>query len=353
MLSLGGHGHCLSLVLIAAYALALAWYAIAGLADARRCVYAVSPPDPPGGAGLTWTTLNHSALFVFRPESRFDGAGDPASAALADRETDRSCLADVIDGRSLSALDGAGDAGRRLVLVRATRNCLRPIWFVRLRMVAVAWFLYALFVTLHQRRRMFGVVSPPHVPIAPATYLLNYASRIVSSVMRSYPYTKVARLMCELSLQRQALTQIFEADPITFLHHRPAVGAAVCCETLCRLAAQGLLVGSALVPRGECRRAYPLFLSLLTWGFVGAVAIVEACHGWWWWRRRSAARRKEADDCAGRAARPSGLSRMCGRCCATVLSGIVMRLVYLVTVVAVVIVALRYEQDIQRRLFDT
>ncbi|ADO13775.1 envelope glycoprotein K [Saimiriine alphaherpesvirus 1] len=351
MLSFGGREHCLTLILLSAYVVALAWYIVAGITGARRCIYAVSPPSSPNSGGLAWTTFNHSALFVFRPASQFDGIGDPAVADDADRGMDHSCLTDVVDGRALSAFDDARDTGRRLVLVRATRNCLRPLWFGQLRLVVVAWFLYAIHVALHQRRRMFGVVSPPHGEIPPATYLLNYAARIICSAMGSYPYTKMAQLMCELSLQRRALAQIFQADPVTFLHHRPTIGIAVACEALCRLSAQALIASSALLSHGECARAYPLFLALLTWGFVAVIALVEACRAWCWWRRRGVAADASGDTEGKRSTRPSGLNRMCGRCCATVLSGIVMRLVYLATVVAVVVVALRYEQDIQQRIF--
>ncbi|SCL76895.1 Envelope glycoprotein K precursor [Human alphaherpesvirus 1 strain 17] len=113
-----------------------------------------------------------------------------------------------------------------------------------------------------------------------------------------------------------------------------------------RFVAVGLIVGTAFISRGACAITYPLFLTITTWCFVSTIGLTEL----YCILRRGPAP-KNADKAAA-PGRSKGLSGVCGRCCSIILSGIAVRLCYIAVVAGVVLVALHYEQEIQRRLFD-
>lgn len=337
MLAVRSLQHLTTVIFITAYGLVLAWYIVFGASPLHRCIYAVRPAGAHNDTALVWMKINQTLLFLGPPTAPPGGAWTPHA---------RVCYANIIEGRAVSLPAIPGAMSRRVMNVHEAVNCLEALWDTQMRLVVFGWFLYLAFVALHQRRCMFGVVSPAHSMVAPATYLLNYAGRIVSSVFLQYPYTKITRLLCELSVQRQTLVQLFEADPVTFLYHRPAVGVIVGCELLLRFVALGLIVGTALISRGACAITHPLFLTITTWCFVSIIALTEL---YFILRRGSAP--KNAEPAAPRG-RSKGWSGVCGRCCSIILSGIAVRLCYIAVVAGVVLVALRYEQEIQRRLFD-
>ncbi|QPO25187.1 envelope glycoprotein K [Bovine alphaherpesvirus 2] len=325
--------HITTLALMLAYGVMLGWYIILGADPLHRCVYAVTPAGAPNGSRVEWVRRNESMVFITRPQA---GRGDRGQTEI--------CYATLISGESVSTPGMSADSGPRVMHVHAAINCLEVLWHTQLRLILIGAFAYLASAALHQRRCMFGVASPAHKMVAPATYLLNYAARIMSSVMLRYPYTKIARLLCELSVRRQSLVSLFEADPITFLYHRPTIGLALGGELLFRLAAQGIFFGTALIPRGECANAYPLFLTIMTWCFVATIALAEA---YAMIKPSSKAPEKPG------ASKHGGLYRICNRCCSTILSGLAIRLCYVAVVVGVVIVALQYEREIQRRIFET
>ncbi|AIA09548.1 envelope glycoprotein K [Macacine alphaherpesvirus 1] len=337
MLAVRSLRHLTTLCLVTAYGLVFGWYVVFGASPAHRCIYAVRPVGAGNDTAPAWMRTNKSLLFL--------SGGRPA--AEDPRDPTALCRGDVIGGHAVSLPSAPPGSGPRVMIVHEAVNCLAALWDTQVRLIAVSWFLYLAFVTLHQRRCMFGVVSPAHKMVAPATYLLNYAGRVVSSVLLRYPYTKITRLLCELSVQRQSLVEIFEADPVTFLYHRPAIGTAVGCEILLRVASQGLIASTAIVPWGACTIAYPLFLNIITWCFVSAILLAEAYF---------VARGDSAPPGSEKGPRPpkrGGLAGICGRCCSIILSGIAVRLCYVAIVAVVVVVAFRYEQEIQRRIFDT
>ncbi|ARS01766.1 envelope glycoprotein K [Macacine alphaherpesvirus 1] len=336
MLAVRSLRHLTTLCLVTAYGLVLGWYVVFGASAAHRCIYAVRPAGASNETAPAWMRMNKSLLFLSGGRAPAEDPRDPTAL----------CRGDVIGGHAVSLPPESGGAGLRVMIVQEAVNCLAALWDTQVRLVAVSWFLYLAFATLHQRRRMFGVVSPAHKMVAPATYLLNYAGRVVSSVLLRYPYTKITRLLCELSVQRQSLVAIFEADPVTFLYHRPAIGTAVGCEILLRVASQGLIASTAIVPWGACAVAYPLFLNIITWCFVSAILLAEL---YFVMRGESPPPGPEKGP---RPPRRGGLAGICGRCCSIILSGIAVRLCYVAVVAVVVVVAFRYEQEIQRRIFD-
>ncbi|AAU88120.1 envelope glycoprotein K [Cercopithecine alphaherpesvirus 2] len=333
MLAVRSLRHLTTLCLVTAYGLVLGWYVVFGASPARRCIYAVRPVGASNDSAPAWMRVNKSLLLLSGERAPPEDPRDPAAL----------CRGDVIGGHAVSPPPGSG---LRVVVVHEAVNCLAALWDTQVRLVATSWFLYLAFVALYQRRCMFGVVSPAHKMVAPATYLLNYAGRVVSSVLLRYPYTKLTRLLCELSVQRQSLVEIFEADPVTFLYHRPAIGTAVACEILLRLASQGLIVSTAVVPWGACAIAYPMFLNIITWCFTSAILLAEL---YFVIRGDSAPPGPEKGP---RPPKRGGLAGVCGRCCSIILSGIAVRLCYVAVVAVVVVVAFRYEQEIQRRIFD-
>nr|AWW11907.1 UL53 [Human alphaherpesvirus 1] len=337
MLAVRSLQHLSTVVLITAYGLVLVWYTVFGASPLHRCIYAVRPTGTNNDTALVWMKMNQTLLFLGAPTHPPNGGW---------RNHAHICYANLIAGRVVPFQVPPDAMNRRIMNVHEAVNCLETLWYTRVRLVVVGWFLYLAFVALHQRRCMFGVVSPAHKMVAPATYLLNYAGRIVSSVFLQYPYTKITRLLCELSVQRQNLVQLFETDPVTFLYHRPAIGVIVGCELMLRFVAVGLIVGTAFISRGACAITYPLFLTITTWCFVSTIGLTEL----YCILRRGPAP-KNADKAAA-LGRSKGLSGVCGRCCSIILSGIAVRLCYIAVVAGVVLVALHYEQEIQRRLFD-
>ncbi|BAP00733.1 envelope glycoprotein K [Pteropodid alphaherpesvirus 1] len=327
--------HLTTLFLITAYGLVLAWYIVFGANPNHRCIYAVRPVLSPNTTAPIWTKVDKSMVLL---------APQPLPPQNAH---ERICYANLINGKSVALPTAAGEMSHSVMYVCEAVNCLRSLWYTEMRLIVASWFMYLAFVALYQRRRMFGVVSPAQKMVAPATYLLNYAGRIVSSVLLKFPYTKITRLLCELSVQRQSLVQLFEADPITFLYHRPTIGCIVGCEILLRLGAQGLIMGTALVTWGECAITYPLFLSIATWCFVSIITLLEM-----YAMLRKVGSPPHATP-AATSTRKSGLRSICGRCCSIILSGIAVRLCYVAIVAVVVIIVLHYEQEIQRRLFET
>ncbi|AFR32498.1 envelope glycoprotein K [Leporid alphaherpesvirus 4] len=326
--------HITTIALMVTYTATLGWYIILGSDPLHRCVYAVTPASAPNGSATKeWVRNNKSMVFIAR-----NAHGKPRGG-----HSD-VCYAMLMSSDSVSGPDVEEMSGPRLMHVHDAVNCLEQLWHTQMLLILAGAFAYVASSALYQRRCMFGVVSPAHKMVAPATYLLNYASRIVSSVALKYPYTKIARLLCELSVRRRSLVMLFEADPITFLYHRPSIGVALCEELLLRLAAQGMIFGTALIARGECSKAYPPFLTIVTWCFVVAIALSET------YAMLVHAPKPQADPAPGRR---SSAYRICSRCCSTILAGLAVRLCYIFVVVSIVIIALQYERKIQQRIFET
>ncbi|QOD40229.1 gK [Macropodid alphaherpesvirus 2] len=300
-----------------------------------HCIYAVAPVGPNQTQG-EWMPANPSILML--------GGASPRPHVT---DTVRACYADLVFDATLSVQRTPSAANHRVVRVHKIVNCLQSLWFAELRLITAAWVAYLAFIVLHQRRRMFGIVTPAYkmTPITP--YLLNYASDLMATIVLKLPYPRMSRLLGELSVSRQKHVRVFERDPITFLYCHPSVGLAIGGELLCKLTAHGFVIATAIITLEHCNITYPKLLTLTIWLFVGSIAIFELYIAF---RTPSGPHQPPPTGIQA----PTGVRTggICGQCCSIFLSGIAMRLLYICIIVVAVITALKYEQTIQQHLLN-
>ncbi|AFC61828.1 glycoprotein K [anatid alphaherpesvirus 1] len=340
---LGGRIVFMALLLLATtYTVFLLWFGTNGMVGRHWCVYAVSPIEnaSSGALNVTWEAYNETQLFISSP-----------NGASMTNKFDAICGVDVLDKTAAASLNRNQAIRNRIRIVSAARNCVASIWTTHFFFASLTVMFYATFICMRQHRRMFGVFRVQKEFISPTRYPLSYAVRVIASNVAGCKYSKMARLMCELATIRSSFSRGFVNDPITssvrhkttavlFLLEVTTHGIAQCCV---------MMAFSAL--HGPCAAAYPLYFKVITGIYVAIVAIVELfvmltpgptdkkiMVGETTERKQSRVM--------------SGLTSVCANCCATLMSGLFVKLLHLASIIGLVFLFLWYERKVQEMLFS-
>ncbi|ASW27052.1 envelope glycoprotein K [Beluga whale alphaherpesvirus 1] len=297
---------------------------------AHTCVYATRDHGPTPGP-LTWGPYDTSVLYF----------ANLSSMAATMTAFDGPCDVAAINASYASVIHGPLVARAKTVF--GARNCRARLWREQLKWMAVAWLLYATFVYLRQERSMFGVFRDERA-LTPATlYTLNYAAGVMAATVLRLPYTKFARLLCEFEAVRRAACYEFRVDPVTFLWHHATAGLLLAAEFAARLGARVIATLTIVIVDPPCAQAFPLYVRIVEWVFLGVVLCVEVTDALY-----SATPRPARD---GDARAQAGSTQLCINCCSTLVAGVVMKLVYVGAIVGGIALLLHYEHRAQVRLF--
>ncbi|AVT50596.1 envelope glycoprotein K [Cervid alphaherpesvirus 3] len=328
---LGGRTVNLAALALLTAHLALAMWAALAAPLRERCVLAARA----GGANgsLRWELRDPGAVYVW------GGAGN------ATRAVDAPCLHAVVRHVPPPLLDGDEALHGRVRAVAGARDCRAYLWSAQARGALLAWLLYVAFVYLRQERRMFGLCRNEADLLSPGGYTLNYAAAALAALADHGPYTKLARLMCELSARRRALAADFRLDPLGCAWRHPGLLLPLAAEGLARLGARLAAAGSVGVAHAPCAAAYPLYLKVWAWVHVAAFAGLELASLLY----RKPARRRGGAAAAGEGGE-SGVRKVCVNCCSTLLAGLLVKALYLAAIVGGVIALLHYEHSLRLQL---
>ncbi|AVT50726.1 envelope glycoprotein K [Cervid alphaherpesvirus 2] len=327
---LGGRTANLAALALLTAHLALALWAALAAPLRARCALAARDAAADGNGSLRWELRDPAAVYVW------GGAGNASAAAV-----DPACLP-LVARRLPPRLLADDEALRgRVRAVAAARDCRAYLWAAQARAALLAWLLYVAFVYLRQERRMFGLCRGEADFLSPGGYTLNYAAAALAAVANRGPYTKLARLMCELSLRRRALAADFRRDPISCAWRSPGLLLPLAAEGLARLGARLAVASGVGLAHAPCALAYPLYLRVWAWLCVVAFAALELA---------SLLYRKPARPRGGGEGGESGLRKVCVNCCSTLLAGLLVKALYLAAIVGGVVALLHYEHSLRLRL---
>ena len=336
----GKPSHIIILTLITTYAVFTVWYSIHAN-TINKCVYATVPLDGPSIKNFSWTVYNTSLIYVLSSSgnyANYDGLSG----------YDYICRKDLALEPKISAIEGDENVKRRMRIVMGTRNCQAYLWCVHLKLITITWIFYITFMFLRHERRIFGPFRDRCEFIHPAGYTLNYTTRVISQTLLHCHYTEFARLMCEVSIQRQFLSQQFKIDPVTFLYKHPYIAIFIAVETAMHLTAKVVLMGTVALVYTPCAQTYPLYVKILAWIFVSAVFLVDVIAIFY---NRPQKPKEGSEDAVSRSR--GGTNGIFTNCCSTILAGLMVKIFYVSIIIGAVVVLLRYEQRIQINLFGS
>ncbi|AFV53365.1 envelope glycoprotein K [bovine alphaherpesvirus 1] len=331
---LGGRTVNLAALALLTAHLALALWAALAAPLRERCALAVRATGANGS--LRWELRDPGAVYVW---------GGANNATLA---ADAPCRHAVVQHIPPGLLDGDEALHGRVRAVAGARDCRAYLWSAQARSALLAWLLYVAFVYLRQERRMFGICRNDADFLSPGGYTLNYAAAALAAVVGHGPYTKLARLMCELSARRRALAVNFRLDPLGCAWRRPGLLLPLLAEGLARLGARIAAASSVGITHAPCAAAYPLYLKIWAWVHVALFAGLELVSLLY----RKPARRRGGSAVAGDGGDggESGIRKVCVNCCSTLLAGLLVKALYLAAIVGGVIALLHYEHNLRLRL---
>ncbi|CAA06080.1 glycoprotein K [Bovine herpesvirus type 1.1] len=316
-----------ALALLTAHLALALWVALAARCQRCACVRATAR-----NGSLRWELRSPGAVYVW---------GGANNATLA---ADAPCRHAVVQHIPPGLLDGDEALHGRVRAVAGARDCRAYLWCAQARGGLLAWLLYVAFVYLRQERRMFGLCRNDADFLSPGGYTLNYAAAALAAVVGHGPYTKLARLMCELSARRRALAVDFRLDPLGCAW-RPRAALPLLAEGFARLGARIAAAGSVGITH-PCAAAYPLYLKIWAWVHVALFAGLELVSLLY---RKP---RRRGGTCAGDGGDggESGIRKVCVNCCSTLLAGLLVKALYLAAIVGGVIALLHYEHNLRLRL---
>nr|WGL40885.1 envelope glycoprotein K UL53 [Psittacid alphaherpesvirus 6] len=332
------------------------------------CVYATVPDvdrvDP--ATNFTWEALNASLIYV--PWSSVETVDNAdISSLLSLGIHDLSCTEPLLSIAAAAAIEAKTSGRQRLRLVVGARNCSAYLWNCHIRLLLLSIVGYCVFYTLRSCRRMFGVVRFAKDVVSPTRYAWNYAARVLATTIVKRRYCKMAAFMCELSMHRNCANRRFVSDPISYFYYNPLVALIVLTEAVVRIMAQCAAlatIGSLTVP---CVALYSIAFQALTGAFVAAIILSElvlllsagpaetyAAFGESGYRTKST----DKELGGGNTVMPTKAERSAPAvifttCCATVLSGLFVKLLHVLFVIGVIVILVRYEQKLQAALFGT
>nr|WHT50046.1 envelope glycoprotein K [Bovine alphaherpesvirus 5]WHT50121.1 envelope glycoprotein K [Bovine alphaherpesvirus 1]WHT50207.1 envelope glycoprotein K [Bovine alphaherpesvirus 1]WHT50295.1 envelope glycoprotein K [Bovine alphaherpesvirus 1] len=324
---LGGRTANLAALALLTAHLALALWAALAAPLRERCVLASG-----ANGSLRWELRDPGAVYVW-------GGADNATRAV-----DAPCLHALVRRIPPGLLDGDEALHGRVRAVAGARDCRAYLWSAQARGALLAWLLYVAFVYLRQARRMFGLCRNDADLLSPGGYTLNYAAAALAAVAGHGPYTKLARLMCELSARRRALAADFRLDPLGCAWRHPGLLLPLAAEGLARLGARVAAAGSVGVAHAPCAAAYPMYLKIWAWVHVAAFAALELVSLLY----RKPPRRRAGGGAAGDG--ESGIRKVCVNCCSTLLAGLLVKALYLAAIVGGVVALLHYEHSLRLQL---
>ncbi|QBN85173.1 envelope glycoprotein K-like protein [Phocid alphaherpesvirus 1] len=336
MLFGGKTSHLTILGFITIYAIFTVWYSMQ-TNTINKCVYATLPINHQGLSNFSWSIHNNSLIYALVSNRDFS-------------ETDGLSGYDYICRKDLAMEEKIRDIGdesvrNRVRIVLGTRNCQAYIWCVHLKLITITWLLYIAFIYMRQERRMFGPFRNYNEFIIPSGYTLNYTTRVVSKTLLNCYYTKFARLLCEVSMQRQSLSSSFRIDPISFIWKKPYIGIMIMIETALHLSARIILMGTIGLVYTPCAQTYPLYVKIVSCFFVFIVFMIEIIA--MFYKKTN----KENEQSKQNISNVSGSRGIFTSCCSTLLAGLLSKLFYISIIIGAVIILLHYEQRIQINLF--
>ncbi|QPI70116.1 envelope glycoprotein K [Equid herpesvirus 6] len=325
--------HLAALGLITAYAVFTVWYTLSSGLN-HTCVYATVPLNNPNATTATWGVFNATVVYAY-PEAGTRRFSDGLSGF------DHVCRGGWINESSLEVLRTWNGLHEKVRIVLGTRNCHAYLWNVHLRMIAVAWLLYVTFMSLRQERRLLGPLRNPNEFLPPTGYTLNYAAYAIANTVLRTHYTKFARLLCEATLRRTALSRKLKTDPLGFLCESPGAAVLMALEYATHFIARLVAVGTVSLVHTPCAQTYPLYVKIASWTFVVAMTALEVV---------AILYSKPAKEDGGgqcHAQPPGGVRGVLVSCCSAVLANLFIKMVYLLAIVGAVAILLHYEHRIQ------
>ncbi|ALL26038.1 envelope glycoprotein K [Canid alphaherpesvirus 1] len=332
MLFGGKLSHITILVIITAYSIFTLWYSM-HTNTINKCVYATIPLDHQSYYNYSWSVHNTSLIYALANNGDFSKTDGLSGYDYICRKD----LAMEIKIRNIEDIN----VRKRVRIVFGTRNCQAYIWCVQLKLITITWLLYIAFIYMRQERRMFGPFRDYSEFIIPSGYTLNYTTRVISKTILNCYYTKFARLLCEVSMQRQSLSSSFKEDPISFLFKNKYIGILIMIETVIHLIARIILMGTIGLIYTPCAQTYPLYVKIMSCMFVFIVFTIEIVSMFY---KKSNKNKTEANT-------RSESRGIFTNCCSTLLAGLLSKLFYILIIIGAVIILLHYEQRIQINLF--
>ncbi|AAG27224.1 unknown [Cercopithecine alphaherpesvirus 9] len=324
--------HFIIVCLLMTYLLFVLWYT-SRIQFRNVCVYATAPVQ---GGKVIWNLYNSSLIYVtVTNHSLFlDGLSG----------YDDSCRKDLINGDSILPTVFSSPLHEKIRVVLGTRNCRAYMWCVHLKIIIINLFVYAVYLQCRRVRRMFGPFRKACEFISPMSYSLQYTTSVISTTFLKFPYNKLTKLLHEVESQRNAISSMFMYDPISFLCLNKLIGLLIAFEIFVHIISGCVLLTLGIVYT-PCSLLYPLYVRIVAWMFTGLIFGVEmvACV-----RSKS---NNENNENNGSTVNPKGLHGVCTACCATVISGLAVKCIYVAVFAIAVIVFMHYEQRVQVSLF--
>nr|QCA43652.1 ORF5 [Human alphaherpesvirus 3] len=322
--------HFIIMCLLSGHAVFTLWYT-ARVKFEHECVYATTVIN---GGPVVWGSYNNSLIYVtFVNHSTFlDGLSG----------YDYSCRENLLSGDTMVKTAISTPLHDKIRIVLGTRNCHAYFWCVQLKMIFCAWFVYGMYLQFRRIRRMFGPFRSSCELISPTSYSLNYVTRVISNILLGYPYTKLARLLCDVSMRRDGMSKVFNADPISFLYMHKGVTLLMLLEVIAHISSGCIVLLTLGVAYTPCALLYPTYIRILAWVVVCTLAIVELI---------SYVRPKPTKDNHLNHINTGGIRGICTTCCATVMSGLAIKCFYIVIFAIAVVIFMHYEQRVQVSLF--
>ncbi|SCL76916.1 envelope glycoprotein K [Spheniscid alphaherpesvirus 1] len=359
--------HFVVLTIIGVYSIFMLWFATSGISPEHRCAYATTVPSMYFGSevskikNISWGRYNESSIYVTtlkkkEPEDDMTVYVKDVKPTATHRfavTNDHHCIDGFMDSSTIKLLNDTAEVRKRMLIVLGSKDCLSYLWKDHLGCLVTAWTLYTVFWCLRSQRRMFGVMRDRRELIHPSKYALNYTTRVMSCTLQKCRYTKMARFMCEMATHRDVLCTTFSEDPISFMFSKPLSGILILTELIIHTIAQCVVVKFVEVAQVPCSNVFPNYVSIVTWCVVATIAIIETVSLFCQSSSGQISRKigQSAEDNTGTSnSNKGGIGAVFTNCCATIMSGIIMKTLHMAALVGLVILLLKYEQSLQARL---
>ncbi|AEV55035.1 UL53 [Gallid alphaherpesvirus 2] len=333
---------------ISIYTVLLVVYVSTLSQNGSGCIYATLVDSSLYDAkNFTWEQYNSTLIYTaLGNKLPLDGGFDDFSDV---------CRTYLVNLTSISGLASHVSTKPKIRSVVGTRNCVTYLWRIHIQSLSSSLGLYTIFYVIREWRRMFGVVRFEDDAISTARYTKNYAARVISSVLLKTTYTKMSRFMCEIMIYKNALSRTFKDDPISFLFHHPIAAVLIITEGLVRLGAQCLCLATLSMYFVPCEKVLSKWFLSITGIFIGLIICIElslllapgpvdgaAMLG--------ETKQVKKDECALETS-PSGVHVFCSNCCASLISNILIKVLYILFMIILIVTIVRYERTLQIALF--
>ncbi|ATG31613.1 envelope glycoprotein K [Gallid alphaherpesvirus 1] len=228
--------------------------------------------------------------------------------------------------------------GQRTVFVMEVADCLLYIWFSQIRVAFISTVLYICYLLTRRQRRMFGLCLPRE-RIAMDAYHLNYWTAFTSRLILRVPYTKMQRFLREFEHLRDCKSLNYVADPLGFCICNPGVLLLKTLEIGLYLASLIMSTMTLRICYEPCAYILHEHVKISAWVYVIVSAVLELLS---LIPYTTPAKTKVS------ASKPPSILTSC---LANIASSLVLRALCVAAIASIVIIAFKYEQKIQNKLF--